>query len=80
MTWLTKMGVTPTKPLCDTATEFALKFDKIFSMLWTIFYRYLTTVWTNKLLGLEGTTRISLIHSSHTILPSSKIRRFAFET
>lgn len=81
MAWLTKMSISPTKPLCNTTTKFAFKFDKVFAMLRTIFDRDLTTSRAYELFRLEIPTCIlCFIHGRYTIFPSSKIRLFTFET
>ena len=80
MPWLAKICISPTKPLCDTTTKFTLKFNKIFTMLRTILYWYLTASRTYQFFGFERTTNIlCFIHGSYTIFSSTKIRFFTFK-
>jgi len=76
---LAKMGVPPAEPLGNTAAEFTLELDEVFSMLRAVIYRDFTTIWADKLFGVEGPTALGLVHSSHTVLPSSEIRVLALK-
>ena len=51
--WLAEVGVAPTEPLSNTATEFALEFNEIFAVLGTILNWNVTTSWTNQFFRLE---------------------------
>ena len=76
---LAEMGVSPAEPLSNATAEFTLELDEVFSMLRAVIYRDLTTIWADKLFGIEGSTALGLVHRSHTVLPSSEIRSLAFE-
>lgn len=81
MARLTKMSIAPAKPLSNTATELAFKFNKVFTMFGTVLNRNIAAFWANKFFWFERTSSIlSFVHCCHTVLPSSKIRSFAFET
>ena len=81
VTWLTEMGVSPTKPLSYITTEFTLEFYVICSMLRTIFftssYKLSCTFSTHKLFRLKYLIRLFLLNS--TIFHTTKISLFAFK-
>lgn len=79
MTRLTKMSISPTKPLRYWATKFAFKFYKVVSMFWTIINRNVTTSRTNKLFGIKSLSILCIIHYFSTIFPTSKIRFLTFK-
>ena len=80
MTRFTKMSVSPTEPLSNTATKFAFKFDKVLTMFWTVLDWYVTTAWTNQLFGFKRSScSVCFVHGSNTVFPSSEIRFFALE-
>ena len=80
MTWFTKMSVTPAKPLCYVAAEFAFKLYKFSSMFFTIFNSstdtYSRTLSTYKLFFFES---LITILPSFTIFHTSEIRIWTFE-
>lgn len=79
MTRLTKVGITPTKPLCYWATKFAFKFYKVVSMFWTIIDRNITASRTNKLFRIISLNILCIIHDFGAIFPTSKIWFLAFK-
>lgn len=80
MAWLTKVCVSPAKPLRSWATVLALELNKIFPMFGAVLYRNFAAVRANQFLRLEGTCVLRFIHRLSAIFPASKIGLFAFKT
>jgi hypothetical protein len=71
----TEVCISPTKPLGNTAAEFAFELDKVLTVLWAIFYRDLAAIRADEFLRIKGGFgSLSLIHGGHTILSAPKIR------
>ena len=79
MTFITKMSISPAKPLSNRAAEFAFKFYKLFSMLFAVFGRDRTAFRAYQLGGIElgGASSGIIIHHFSTVFPATKIRLFA---
>jgi hypothetical protein len=77
---LAEVGVPPAEPLSNTAAEFTLELDEVFSVLRAVIYRDFTAIWADKLFGVERATALGLVHRSHAVLPSSEIRVLALKT
>lgn len=78
MTRLTKMCVSPAKPLGSWATILAFELNKILSMFRAVLYWNVTTVWTNKLFLIKTLYILLVIHCLSTVFTSSKIRILTF--
>jgi hypothetical protein len=53
MTWLTKMSISPAKPLSNATTKFTFELNEVFPMFWAIFDWYLAAVGTNQLFSFK---------------------------
>jgi hypothetical protein len=76
---LAEVGVAPAEPLGDGAAELAFELDEVFSVLGAVVNGDLTAIGADELLGVERSSSLRLVHGSHAIFPSSKIRFLAFE-
>ena len=74
MTGLTEMCVSPTEPLCDTATELAFELDKISPVLLTILdsasYTYRRALSTDEFFFLEV---LVVVLACFTVFHSTKV-------
>jgi len=81
MARLAEMSVAPTKPLSYTTAKFAFEFNEIFSVLWTILNRNVTTIGTDEFFRLERpSSGIGFIHCCDTVFSSSEVGLFTLET
>jgi hypothetical protein len=80
VTGLTEVCISPTKPLRNTAAEFAFKLDEVLTVLWAIFYRDLAAIRTDEFFRIKGGFgSLCLVHGGHTILPAPEIRVLTLE-
>lgn len=81
MAIITKMSTSPAKPLTNIATEFTFKSYKLFSMFFTIFSFYRTTLRTNQFISFIWSRRTCwlFIHHLRTVFSSTIIWFFTFE-
>lgn len=80
MARLTKVCIPPTEPLSRRTTKLTLEFYKVISMLRTVFNRDITTLWTNKFLGIETLYILFAIHDFGAIFTTSEIGPLTLET
>ena len=82
MTRLAEVSISPTKPLSNTATEFAFELNKVFSVFGTVLDWYVTATRTDELFSFERTSSSSilLIHGSDAIFSTSEVWLLTLET
>ncbi len=70
------MNISPAEPLRDVAAEFALEFDELFTMFFTVYSSHRAAICTYQFFMIEFLV-CSIIHGLCTTFPASKVGLFA---